>query len=111
MLDQDAISALSALAQEHRLNVFRLLMVEGPKGLPAGEIAKAIGVSPSALSFHLSHLENAGLVRSWRDQRRIFYAVELDVTRQLVTFLTQDCCQGHPEICGDLANLENLCTE
>lgn len=111
MIDQDAISALSALAQEHRLNVFRLLMAQGPQGLPAGEIAKAVGVSPSALSFHLSHLEHAGLVRSWRDQRRIFYAVELDTTRQLVNFLTQDCCQGHPEICGDLANLENLCAE
>jgi DNA-binding transcriptional ArsR family regulator len=96
----DAVEALSALAQEHRLAVFRLLVCEGPNGLPAGAIAERIAVPPSTLSHHLAHLERAGLLRSWRVERRIFYAVDIDGTRRMVAFLTEDCCQGHPEICG-----------
>ncbi|MDS4011916.1 MAG: metalloregulator ArsR/SmtB family transcription factor [Defluviicoccus sp.] len=95
-----AVEALSALAQPHRLAVFRLLMCEGPNGLPAGAIAERIAVPPSTLSHHLAHLERAGLLRSWRVERRIFYAVDVEGTRRLVTFLTEDCCQGRPEICG-----------
>jgi DNA-binding transcriptional ArsR family regulator len=95
-----AIEALGALAQEHRLAVFRLLICEGPNGLPAGAIAERIAVPPSTLSHHLAHLERAGLLRSWRVERRIFYAVDVEGTRRLVTFLTEDCCRGHPEICG-----------
>jgi DNA-binding transcriptional ArsR family regulator len=92
--------ALGALAQEHRLAVFRLLVREGPSGLPAGQVADRVGVPPSTLSHHLAHLERAGLLRSWRVQRRIYYAVDVEGTRRLVAFLTEDCCQGHPELCG-----------
>jgi DNA-binding transcriptional ArsR family regulator len=96
----NAIEAFSALAQEHRLAVFRMLVREGPNGLPAGVIAARVAVPPSTLSHHLAHLERAGLLRSWRIERRIFYAVDIEGTRRLVAFLTEDCCQGHPEICG-----------
>jgi DNA-binding transcriptional ArsR family regulator len=94
------ITALAALAQEHRLRVFRLLVREGPNGMPAGEVATQIAVPPSTLSHHLAHLERAGLLRSWRVDRRIFYAVDIEGTRRLLAFLTEDCCQGRPEICG-----------
>ena len=100
MEEKHAVQAFAALAQEHRLAVFRLLVREGPSGLPAGEIAARIAVPPSTLSHHLAHLERAGLLRSWRVERRIFYAVDIEGTRRLLTFLTEDCCQGHPEICG-----------
>jgi arsenate reductase len=96
----DAVGAFSALAQEHRLAVFRLLMRQGPSGLPAGTIAAHVAIPSSTLSHHLAHLERAGLLRSWRVERRIFYAVDVEGTRRLVTSLTEDCCQGHPEICG-----------
>ncbi len=104
-----AIKALAALAQEHRLAVFRLLVAQGPTGLPAGEIAKTIGISASGMSFHLAQLEHAGLVRSWRRQRRIYYAVEIENVRRLLAFLTQDCCQGRPDICGDIGALAQVC--
>jgi len=104
-----AIKALAALAQEHRLAVFRLLVRRGPGGLPAGEIARTIGISASAMSFHLAQLEHARLVRSWRRHRRIYYAVEIDAVRRLLAFLTQDCCQGRPELCGDIASLPEVC--
>jgi DNA-binding transcriptional ArsR family regulator len=88
------------MAQEHRLAVFRLMIAEGAGGLTAGEIALRLAIPPSTLSHHLSHLERAGLLRSWRVDRRIFYAVDIVGTRALVTFLTEDCCGSHPEICG-----------
>jgi DNA-binding transcriptional ArsR family regulator len=100
MEEKKAIAALAALAQEHRLTVFRLLVQKGPRGLSAGDIADKVGVPPSTLSHHLAHLERAGLLRSWRVQRNIFYAVDVEGTRRLIAFLTEDCCQGHPEICG-----------
>jgi DNA-binding transcriptional ArsR family regulator len=95
-----AIEAFSALAQEHRLKVFRLLILEEPSGLPAGQIARRVGLPPSTLSHHLANLERAGLLRSWRIERHIYYAVDIEGTRRLVSFLTEDCCRGHPEICG-----------
>lgn len=95
-----AVEALAALAQEHRLAVFRLMIAEGTSGLTAGEIAQRLAIPPSTLSHHLAHLERAGLLRSWRVDRRIFYAVDVAGTRALVAFLTEDCCGGHPEICG-----------
>jgi ArsR family transcriptional regulator, arsenate/arsenite/antimonite-responsive transcriptional repressor len=100
METKQAVGALAALAQEHRLSVFRMLVREGPSGLSAGDIAARVAVAPSTLSHHLGQLERAGLLRSWRVERRIFYAVDIEGTRRLVTFLTEDCCQGHPEICG-----------
>jgi DNA-binding transcriptional ArsR family regulator len=95
-----AIAALSALAHEHRLAVFRLLMRAGPAGLAAGEIAERTGLVRSTLSFHLALLERAGLLSATRRQRNIFYAVNAEGTRNLIDFLTRDCCGGRPEICG-----------
>ena len=100
MEEKKAIKALAALAQEHRLQVFRLLVRHAPQGLPAGQIAAQVGVPASTMSAHLAQLERAGLLRSWREQRHIFYAVETEGIRQLVTFLTEDCCGGRPELCG-----------
>lgn len=95
-----AVSALSALAQGTRLSVFRLLVRAGPDGMTAGEIAGALAVQPSTMSHHLNLLERARLVRSHRDGRTVIYAADYEGTRQLLGFLTEDCCQGRPEICG-----------
>jgi DNA-binding transcriptional ArsR family regulator len=100
MDERIAIEALAGLAQEHRLRVFRLLVREGPRGLPAGQIAERLGVPASTMSSHLAQLERAGLLRSRRDQRRIIYAVDLEGIRHLLAFLIEDCCQGRPELCG-----------
>ncbi len=100
--ESDSIAALSALAHEHRLRVFRLLVRNGPGGLSAGDIAESLSLAPSSLSFHLGHLERAGLIRSRREQRRIIYAADLDGMGRLLSFLTEDCCGGHPEICASL---------
>ncbi|MCH8197095.1 MAG: winged helix-turn-helix transcriptional regulator [Proteobacteria bacterium] len=102
MIKAVAILAFGALAHEHRLQVFRMLIRKGPGGISAGDIAHRLGVPPSSLSFHLGQLERAGLIKSWRDQRRIIYAADIDGTRRVLTFLTEDCCDGHPEICGGL---------
>jgi DNA-binding transcriptional ArsR family regulator len=98
-----AIKRLSALAQDARLNVFRLLVKAGPAGLPAGEIAREFGIPPNTLSAQLSVLANAGMVRSRRDGRSIIYAAEYDAMSELLLYLTEDCCQGRPEICEPLA--------
>lgn len=100
METNQAITALAALAQDTRLAVFRTLVRAGPNGLAAGEIADAVGVPASTLSFHLKELDRAGLLRSWRVQRQIRYATDYEGMRRLLAFLTEDCCQGHPEICG-----------
>ena len=97
-----AVAAFAALAHETRLAVLRLLVREGPNGLPAGAIAEALDVVASTLSFHLKELERAGLLTSWRRQRQIFYAADFEGLRRLLTFLTEDCCQGRAEICGGL---------
>jgi ArsR family transcriptional regulator, arsenate/arsenite/antimonite-responsive transcriptional repressor len=108
MEDKAALAALAALAHETRLAVFRLLVTAGPSGLPAGGIAGQVGVVASTLSFHLKELDRAGLLRSWRRQRQVFYAANYQGTRELLTFLTRDCCQGRPEICGDLTRIAAL---
>ena len=100
---RDAIEAMSALAQEHRMEVFRLLVKEGPSGLPAGVIAARLRISPSSLSFHIAQLARAGLVSSRRDSRNINYAADFRGMRDLLDFLTEDCCNGEPELCGGLA--------
>jgi DNA-binding transcriptional ArsR family regulator len=100
MQEPDAIKAFAALAQEHRLKVFRLLVRHAPDGLPAGHIAAQVGIPASTMSSHLAHLERAGLLRSWREQRHILYAVDIEGIRELVMFLTEECCGGRPELCG-----------
>ncbi|KPF81872.1 ArsR family transcriptional regulator [alpha proteobacterium AAP38] len=102
MESKHATEAFAALAQETRLAIFRLLVQRGPDGLHASEIALQVGVPASTLSHHLSILERAGLLRSWRVQRQIFYATDYEGTRRLVAFLMEDCCQGRPEICGGI---------
>jgi arsenate reductase len=96
----NALQAFAALSHATRLEVFRLLVGQGAIGLPAGQIGERLGVAPSTLSPHLAQLERAGLVSSSRDERRIFYAVDIEGMRALLAFLTDDCCGGHPEICG-----------
>lgn len=98
-----ALVAFGALAQETRLAVFRLLMRTVPEGLAAGEIAARLDVPPATLSFHLRHLEQAGLVTRRRAQRHVIYAADLEGTRALLRFLTEDCCDGRPEICEVVA--------
>jgi ArsR family transcriptional regulator, arsenate/arsenite/antimonite-responsive transcriptional repressor len=95
-----AVRSLAALAHEHRLGVFRLLVKAGPKGRAAGDIAAALDLPPSSLSFHLAALENAGLVMSTRAGRFIHYRVEPEAIRDLLAYLTEDCCEGRPELCG-----------
>jgi ArsR family transcriptional regulator, arsenate/arsenite/antimonite-responsive transcriptional repressor len=100
MKTPDALQALAALSHATRLEVFRLLVAQGAIGLPAGQIAERLEVAPSTLSPHLAQLERAGLVTSSRDERRIIYAVNIEGMRALLTYLTEECCGGHPEICG-----------
>jgi len=96
----DAIDALSALAQETRLAIFRLLVREGPDGLAAGGIAERLGIPAPTLSFHLAQLSRAGLIAARREGRSILYAADYGGMNALLTYLTEDCCRGHPEICG-----------
>ncbi len=100
MLIENAVSALGALAHPHRLNAFRLLVRHGPDGLPAGRIAELLSVPASTLSTHLAQLERSALLRSWRVGQRIYYAIDIEGTRDLIGFLLADCCEGRPEICG-----------
>ncbi len=100
MDENQAVTSLAALAHPLRLRIFRLLVVEGPNGLAASEIAEAVGASPTGASFHLKELDHAGLIRGTRDGRYIRYAVHIEGMRRLLTYLTEDCCQGQPELCG-----------
>ena len=100
MTPETAVSAFGALAQDTRLSVFRMLVQAGSKGLSAGEIAAATKTSAPTMSHHLAILERSGLARLTRHGRSIRYAADCDGTRRLLAFLTEDCCQGHPEICG-----------
>lgn len=99
-----AVTGLAALGQTHRLTLFRTLMRAGPSGMPAGALARACDLRPSAFTFHVAQLEQAGLVTSWRRGRNIFYAVAIEEMRRLMVHLTEDCCDGHPEICGGLSD-------
>jgi len=98
-----AVQRLSALAQESRLAVFRLLVKAGRDGVSAGEIARALDITPSTLSAQLNILSHAGLVASRRDGRSIIYAADYDSMSQLLVYLMEDCCQGRPEVCTPLA--------
>jgi len=89
-----ALVALAALSQETRLNIFRLLVVAGNEGLPAGEIAERLGVQGPTLSFHLAHLKQARLVTCRRDSRMQIYAASYPLMNGLVAFLTENCCRG-----------------
>ncbi len=102
-MDQaSAIAALGALAQDTRLAVFRLLVRAGPDGMIAGAIAESLGSPASTMSHHLATLERAGLVVSQRTSRQIHYTANFEQMRGLLGFLMADCCQGKPELCGNL---------
>ena len=96
MKSDSAILALSALAQEHRLAAFRLLVQAGPAGMAAGAIAATLRVPASSLSFHLAQLQQAGLVSQRREGRSLIYSADFDRMRWLVGFLTENCCAGEP---------------
>jgi len=94
-----ALAALAALGQPTRLEIFRLLSRAEPQGVPAGEIAEAVGTPHNTLSSHISILARAGLVRGTRNGRSIVYRADIEGMRRLVGFLVNDCCDGHPELC------------
>jgi len=95
-----ALAALAALAQENRLDVFRLLVEAGPDGMPAGAIAEALGLAPNTLTFHFDRLRHAGLVTVEREGRSMIYAARFETMNALVGFLTENCCGGVPERCS-----------
>jgi DNA-binding transcriptional ArsR family regulator len=99
MNKQDAVTILAALAQGNRLDVFRLLVEAGPKGMPAGHIGASLRLPPNALTFHLDRLREAGLVTSRRDGRSMIYAAQFEAMNSLVSYLTDHCCQGRPDLC------------
>lgn len=95
----NAVETLSALAHTTRLRAFRLLIERGTEGLAAGAIAEQLDVHAATLSNHLAQLERAGLVRSERRSRHVFYFADIAGAGALITYLTADCCQGNPDIC------------
>lgn len=109
--EPDAISRLAALAHEARLRAFRLLVKAGESGMASGEIADALDIPPTAMSFHLAALERSGLVTSRREGRRIVYALQFGNVRELLTFLTDECCDGRPELCGIKPRLRSKARE
>ena len=94
-----AVTALTALAQETRLSIFRLLVEAGPEGVSAGRIGETLEVPAATLSFHLKELARAGLVSSRQERQFIYYAVDFERMAELMIFLTQNCCRGMPEKC------------
>jgi DNA-binding transcriptional ArsR family regulator len=100
---KQAIAALGALAQETRLDLFRLLVAEGPQGLPAGVIAERLAVAPSSLSFHLQQLVHAGLIAQRRLSRQLIYSAEYGAMNGLLAYLTENCC-GAGASCAPACN-------
>jgi DNA-binding transcriptional ArsR family regulator len=99
----NAIAALAALAQDNRLETFRLLVQAGPDGLPAGEVAARLGLPPNTLSFHFDRLRQAGLVTVRRDGRSMIYAARFDAMNALLAYLTENCCAGARDLCAPAA--------
>jgi DNA-binding transcriptional ArsR family regulator len=100
MKNPDAVAALAALAQDNRLDVFRLLVQAGPEGMPAGKVAEELGLAPNTLTFHFDRLRSVGLVNVRREGRSMIYAAQFDVMNRLLGFLTENCCQGAAEQCA-----------
>jgi ArsR family transcriptional regulator, arsenate/arsenite/antimonite-responsive transcriptional repressor len=95
-----ALAALAGLGQATRLEIFRMLMRSEPNGLPAGAIAEALECPHNTLSTHIGILARSGLVHGTRDGRSIIYRANVDAMKSLITYLVNDCCDGHPELCG-----------
>jgi ArsR family transcriptional regulator, arsenate/arsenite/antimonite-responsive transcriptional repressor len=96
----DAMAALAALAQDSRLDVFRLLVEAGPDGMPAGVIASALKLAPNTLTFHFDRLRTAGLVTVRRDGRSMIYAARFETMNALLGYLSENCCKGVPNACA-----------
>ncbi len=103
MKKEKAIAALAALAQESRLDVFRMLVQSGPDGLPAGEIGARLGVPSPTLSFHLNHLKHAALVSCRRDSRSIIYSADYKAMNDLISYMMENCCRGDANQCAPVA--------
>src|SRR5580704_16249080 len=99
MKTQNAVAALSALAQDNRLDIFRLLVEAGPDGMAAGQVAEKLGLAPNTLTFHFDRLRVAGLVTVRRDGRSMIYAARFETMNALIAYLTENCCQGRAEEC------------
>jgi DNA-binding transcriptional ArsR family regulator len=99
MKSSDAVRSLSALAQETRLSVYRLLVQQGPSGMAAGEIAAALDLAPATLSFHLKELTHAGLVTARQQGRFVFYSADFAAMNALLAFLTENCCAADARTC------------
>src|ERR1700739_2838233 len=114
MDSQQAVQALSALAHETRLALYRMLVERGPEGLSAGVIAESLGVPPSSLTFHVQHLHRAGLVTQRRLSRQLIYAADFAAMNGLVAFLTENCCGGARScapVCNPATALKAATTE
>jgi ArsR family transcriptional regulator, arsenate/arsenite/antimonite-responsive transcriptional repressor len=110
MNEKAAITALGALAQETRLELFRLLVATGPQGLPAGVIAERLGVLPSSLTFHLNQLHHAGLIKQRRQSRQLIYSAEYGAMNELLAYLTENCC-GRGQSCAPACNPADAFTQ
>ena len=100
MISTDVVNALSALANPTRLRAFKLLVQASARGVPAGEIARLVGVPVTTMSTHLAVLSRAGVISPRRESRTIYYALNIDGTRELLVYLLADCCGGRPDLCG-----------
>ena len=109
MTETDVVRSLAALAQEVRLRVFRALVVAGQDGLTPGVILEQLGMTPALLSFHLKELERSGLIAQRRESRSIVYSASYDALADLVKFLMEDCCAGHPMIREGVQRPDGCC--
>ena len=109
MDEPQALDAFDALSQVTRLRMVRALVKAGPDGMPAGSVGEAVGASSSSASFHLAHLERAGLIQSKREARSIIYSASYPGLSSLVEFLMRDCCNGHPDVCTPAVDSLTCC--
>jgi len=109
MNERQALSSFAALSQETRLAIVRALVVAGPEGLAAGVIAERMGVSATNVSFHLKELERSGLISQRRESRSIIYSASYEALADLVKFLMEDCCAGHPAIRENVERTDDCC--
>ena len=100
METKHAVEALGALAHEHRLAIYRLLVEQGPAGLAAGAIGEAVGLAPSSLTFHLQNLNRAGLIVQRRESRSLIYSIDFAAMTELVGYLTENCCSRSGDSCA-----------
>lgn len=100
MNKSDVVAALAAIAQDSRLDVFRLLVKAGPEGMPAGQVAEELDLAPNTLTFHFDRLRLAGLVTVRRDGRSMIYGARFETMNALLGYLTENCCEGAPEKCA-----------